>query len=137
MNCRSDININHTIKVNKWNDSLKLRPSSLTLNHSKNEEVKILLYENGSIHSILNYKNGRLHGEIWIFLDGQISERGIYENGLAEGEWITYNPEGMLDNIGHYKNGKMDGEWKFFDKNGDVKRIDLYKQDEFVKSITK
>ena len=50
--------------------------------------------------------------------NGNIKERGEYENNKRVGEWETNYDNGKIKHIGGYDNDKMVGEWKFYDKSG-------------------
>jgi antitoxin component YwqK of YwqJK toxin-antitoxin module len=39
--------------------------------------------------------------------------QGTIKNGIREGAWITYHPNGQLKSKGNYKNGKTDGSWVY------------------------
>ena len=41
------------------------------------------------------------------------NEQGTIKNGIREGAWITYHPNGQLKSKGNYKNGKTDGSWVY------------------------
>jgi len=41
------------------------------------------------------------------------NEQGTIKNGIREGVWITYHPNGQLKSKGNYKNGKTDGSWVY------------------------
>ena len=53
-------------------------------------------YDNGSLFSISNYKEGYLNGEYKEFhLNGKNSVVGSYKNNLKIGYWYTYNKRGL------------------------------------------
>ena len=39
--------------------------------------------------------------------------QGTIKNGIREGAWITYHPNGQIKSKGNYKNGKTDGSWVY------------------------
>ena len=39
------------------------------------------------------------------------NEQGTIKNGIREGAWITYHPNGQLKSKGNFKNIKTDGSW--------------------------
>ncbi len=59
------------------------------------------------------------HGDYTAFFqDSLIREKGYYEDGSIEGEYITYHKNGELSTIGHYREGKLHGPYKSFYDTG-------------------
>ena len=50
--------------------------------------------------------------------DRYISQQGEYIDGLEEGKWVDYFPDGKIMGYRNYKNGKLDGETAFFNHKG-------------------
>ena len=46
---------------------------------------------------------------------------GEYEEGVKEGEWITYGAKGNILSQGRYENGKKEGLWILYWPNGNKK----------------
>ena len=57
-------------------------------------------YENGKINEIINYKNGKKHGQ-----------------------YLKYNNNGILVLIGCWRRDKEIGKWKYYDDNGILLKI--------------
>src|ERR1700741_1260212 len=53
------------------------------------------------------------------FCEGDsLKSTAYYENGLVEGIYISYYPNGSIKSIHNFKNGKHHGKTKFYYKNG-------------------
>ena len=57
------------------------------------------------------------------------NEQGTIKNGIREGAWITYHPNGQLKSKGNYKNDNRDGAWVSYLRDGtvDKKNTGTYK----------
>jgi len=54
----------------------------------------------------------RMNGDVINFYDnGTIQSSGKMKNGMPEGEWRFYDPNGKLNKYGYYVFGKRDGRW--------------------------
>lgn len=51
---------------------------------------------------------------------------GNYVNGLKDGKWIFYYPDGKTELEGYYNSGKPDREWLWLFPNGLKKREEVY-----------
>ncbi len=47
-------------------------------------------------------------------------QEGSFVDGLEQGTWTLFYPDGNILNIQNYKNGKLDGEFKTLDRYGRV-----------------
>ena len=99
---------------------------------------------NPNIHDSTNY---------WYHDNGQLSQKGFYEKGLAKGEWTKYHRNGLLQSKGHYDTHRL-GEWEwwfpsgnkkseakydslglvgkkiwYFDLKGSLRKVEFYKED--------
>lgn len=54
----------------------------------------------------------RMNGDVMNFYDnGTIQSAGKMKDGMPDGEWRFYDPNGKLNKYGHYVLGKRDGRW--------------------------
>jgi hypothetical protein len=60
--------------------------------------------------------------------DRYISQQGEYVNGLEDGKWYDYFPDGKIMGYRTYINGKLDGELKLFDYKGKQLFVGQYKE---------
>ncbi len=51
---------------------------------------------------------------------GNIECKGQYINGRMEGIWIDYFSNGNVRTIGEYNNGKLFGEWIAYNQDGSI-----------------
>jgi len=103
-------------------------------------DVRTDYYPNGKVKIVATYdKNGipegvrreyNQEGEVeksYIFLHGKIIGEGIFtDEGLREGLWKEYYPDGKLKATGKYSADKKVGNWKFFYPNGKLEQIGKY-----------
>lgn len=67
------------------------------------------------IAAFFNVHNNALEGEaVWMDLKGDTLKKGLFENGLKEGDWVQYKPSRIPDYLYHYsvKNFKKQGEFE-------------------------
>jgi len=57
-------------------------------------------------------------------------QKGSFVNGLEQGRWILFFPDGNILNIQHYVDGKLHGEFKTFDRFGNELISGHYKNGE-------
>ncbi len=60
-----------------------------------------------------------------LFDNGQVAIEGEVVNGLREGEWKWYYPDGKLKRTSIYKKGKKNGKTIYYYPNG-KKRSEIY-----------
>lgn len=87
--------------------------------------------------------------------DGNLTEKGTFENDLTQGTYTSYYPNGTtrwianykndtlvgyfanyhkngkIENQGGYKNGLQQGEWRFYYIDGSLKSINFFHKGEF------
>lgn len=105
-------------------------------------------YKNGQIHSIENFKNGKLDGEFKEFFeDGNLSQIGNFKNGDLEnikvfyengklkfelklknrkGKYKGYYSNGQLEEEGEAFQGEETGVWNFYDEKGKLLKTKKY-----------
>ena len=49
-----------------------------------------------------------------------------YLNGLRDGEFTLYHPNGIIYSKGVYKNGIKDGSWQFFSPENNLDTTIIY-----------
>ena len=105
-------------------------------------DIKTEYYPNGSPKIVASYKydvpegirreyaaDGTIEAG-YIFQQGTVIGEGIIdEEGIKDGPWKEYFPNGALKSIGLYKKGKRQGEWKFYYPNGQMEQIGAYNND--------
>ena len=76
-------------------------------------------YENGSIYSKLNYKNGKLHDRcVFYFKNGNKFKEEFYKEGILNGKSIGYFENGVIGRQGNYIDGRKDGEFIYYNLDG-------------------
>lgn len=81
-----------------------------------------VLYKNGNVAELANYKNGKFHGESkWFSEDGKLLRHCMYENDELNGKTINYDADENITSEGEYTDDKKSGIWKYYD-NGKLKK---------------
>ncbi len=89
---------------------------------------------NASISSVYPYRNDSLHGPYTrYYLNGQISDEGIYYKGNRQGLSTTYHPNGKKMGEIFYVDGHPNGPRFYFDPEGEIERIEYFKMGTIVK----
>lgn len=88
--------------------------------------------EDGILIDSANFKNGERDGltEQYFSSTGKLRVSANYKEGMLEGEYKVYYPNGTLQGEVIYKNGEMDGEFKEYYENGNLRTIVNYKSGE-------
>lgn len=64
---------------------------------------------------------------VYFHENGEISQTGTYTpEGKLQGEWLSYNEEGVKQVTAYYKNGKKVGKWIYVIE-GNLKEVDYSK----------
>jgi antitoxin component YwqK of YwqJK toxin-antitoxin module len=105
-------------------------------------DIKREYYPSGNVKIIASYKDEvpqgvrrefNEEGEVvagFVFLDGQIIGEGIIdEEGIKDGPWKEYYPNGAIKSEGTYDKGNRIGGWKFYYPNGQLEQIGTYNKD--------
>jgi antitoxin component YwqK of YwqJK toxin-antitoxin module len=94
----------------------------------KNGPVIIYYAGSGKPSEITEYKNGLKNGR-WIkyFPDGKISTAGFYVNDTLQGEYTVYDITGKRLIQGSYKNGLQNGPWLTYDSLGRLQKKVLFR----------
>ena len=58
---------------------------------------------------------------------GIVKEKRQYQNGMLNGQFITYHSNGQIESLIHHKNNKYDGWYYKFNEIGDTIYKRLYK----------
>ena len=87
--------------------------------------------DTGKLRVSANYKNGVLDGEFKAYYpNGNLQGEVIYKNGEMNGEYKEYNENKSIRLFGNYKNNLQDGEWKSYLEDGTLETIVNYKDGE-------
>lgn len=92
-----------------------------------------LYTEDGILIDSANFKNGERDGltEQYFSSTGKLRVSANYKEGILEGEYKVYYPDGTLQGEVSYKNGEMNGEFKEYYENGN-----LWTRQEFKDNIS-
>ena len=87
--------------------------------------------DTGKLRVSGNYKNGVLDGEFKAYYpNGNLQGEVTYKNGEMNGEYREYNENKNIRLSGSYKNNLQDGEWKSYLEDGTLETIVNYKDGE-------
>lgn len=122
-----------------WENGRKAAKGRFNANRER-DGLWHIYYTEGSLLSIINYKNGQAEGEVTLFYPGTSIKlldcsykdaklhgeyikyfntgrkmiEGNYKNGLRHGHFTFYTPDGFIDEEGYYHHGIKQGEWTRF-----------------------
>jgi antitoxin component YwqK of YwqJK toxin-antitoxin module len=88
------------------------------------------IYEDGSIRSIREYRDGKDHGE-WkfFFQNGLIQTSVTFYEGIRIGQWKYYHKNGQERKIQSYDaKGKRTGRWLTISEDGVIVKETFYSQ---------
>ena len=80
-----------------------------------------IFYNNGIVKAEGRFHNRKKDG-VWKYYSRSphiLTKEESYKDGIKDGRWRVYYPEGQLLSEVFWKDGKRDGSWKEFFKNGD------------------
>lgn len=87
--------------------------------------------DTGKLRVSANYKNGVLDGKFKAYYpNGNLQGEVTYKNGEMNGEYREYNENKNIRLSGNYKNSLQDGEWKSYLEDGTLETIVNYKDGE-------
>lgn len=79
------------------------------------------------------FENGLLNGPFAnYFPDGMIKDTGNYKNGLPEGIWIKWTDDKQFYWKGFYKHGVKTNEWKLYSANEKLLTIVSFRQGKYL-----
>lgn len=112
--------------------------------------VSLRYLDNGYLISETPYESGLAHGiakeydttgriiSITTYIKGVVIKRmpinRFDKNGLRQGLWMAFNPNGSLSWEGSYRNHQKNGFFKYYDKNGNFLRVEKYEHDQLMQN---
>lgn len=60
----------------------------------------------------------------------QLFLKGNYVDGVRNGEWTFWHPDGAKAKAGQYADGKLDGQWHIWREDGTLLRTESYQDDQ-------
>lgn len=93
---------------------------------------KSILYyaESGKPVEIIEYKNGVKEGlYLKYFPEGEIMIEGSYKNDQLHGDYVVYYIDGSVEIKGRYENGIKWGNWDYYNEDGEELTEDQYKEE--------
>ena len=78
-------------------------------------------FDNGSIKSLVNYKDSTRHGSsIEYYRNGKIKKTNYWVNGKLNGEEKDYDSLGNIVEVVNFKEGKLNGKYLAYYKSGSL-----------------
>lgn len=107
----------------------KLFPQQLaTYKDGKLNGVYMQMNQNGQTELVAHYQNNNLHGPWGKYRFARLLEKANYVNGKLDGVFEVYNlQDGKLHTTSEYKNGLQDGYFRTYDPNGNITTEYLYR----------
>ncbi len=87
-------------------------------------------YLNNAIHSSAGNYNGKLLNGAYVKMakkERTMVEKGHFTNGLKDGAWYKWNPDGTLSSYTEYKDGEKDGKFILYAENNSPEITGSYK----------
>lgn len=103
-------------------DGLLYKDSTSTIPYTGRHKSKVL-------DKIIEYevKDGIKNGEfILYFPNGKIEMKGTVVNDKNEGEWRYYLPDGTLQTVGFFKGDSPDSIWTWYYQSGKVFEVGVF-----------
>jgi antitoxin component YwqK of YwqJK toxin-antitoxin module len=89
----------------------------------------VVNYINGQISEKFNYKDGILDGQyVKYYENGHLEIKRNYKEGKIYGVCLMYYENGRLYKKSNWKNSELDGEWLQYYKNGKLAEKKNYKK---------
>jgi len=91
---------------------------------------KSILYylDSGKPAEIREYKQGVKEGTyLKYFPDGKTMTEGLYHNNQLHGDFTVYYNDETIEIKGQYENGRKSGNWEYFTENGEPITEEQYK----------
>lgn len=93
------------------------------------EEV-VSIYENGQPHKVYYYdKDRQWVAEKEFYESGITKMEGAVANGLRNGDWVAYFPDGKVQSTGVFKDGVRIGPARVYHENGQILMDGFYTDD--------
>lgn len=87
-------------------------------------------WDNGSLRSDLNYKDGKLNGlAVWYFENGVKEQEANYINNKLSGVMKRWYASGIPESVSNYNHGLLDGKAITYDEGGAKTLEESYKND--------
>ena len=100
-------------------------------NGERDGVTKQFYNDTGKLRVSANYKNGVLEGEFKAYYpNGNLQGEVNYVNGEMNGDFKEYHENKKIRLSGSYKNSLQEGEWKFYLEDGTLESIINYKDGE-------
>lgn len=91
-------------------------------------------YNVSPFETVMYYRGEIYTGFVKQCLDGFILNYCEFKDGLANGDYITYDTStGKLFYTCQFKDGKENGEFKSYDSEGNIESISIYEMGELIK----
>jgi len=83
-------------------------------------------HEGKALSKKMNYKNGKLQGKAtWYSANGKLLKDLIYDKGLLHGECRYFDSLGNIESKGIYVEGVKDGDWNYY-KQGKLMKTEKH-----------
>ena len=125
------------------NNSKEILPCNIMVNNGLSY-VNDKLYS-GTCNRVYNdtlllttetYKRGKKVEEIGYYNDGSIEYIGKEKEGIPNGDFVSYYPNGQVSIIGELEMGEFVKDWKYYDYDGSLNKTLKYNRNgEMIDSI--
>jgi antitoxin component YwqK of YwqJK toxin-antitoxin module len=95
-----------------------IKESEVTYDRGQREGLALAWGQLGQLKERAHYVADRLDGEYEAFAGQNPKAKGRYEDGLEEGPWTYWYPEGTRREEGRFQAGQREGPWRFWRQDG-------------------
>lgn len=100
-------------------DTNNRQMESMSATYQKAYKLGSVYYKTGTTTPF----TGILYGK---YSNGNYQTMQEYENGVGNGKWVDFNPEGIKECEGTYKDNRVEGPVTFFYEDGSIKSEGQY-----------
>jgi len=95
------------------------------------KDTRIYWYRQNRIFITVGGFNGPLlHGEYTAMVSGNyLLEKGNFDEGLKDGEWRRWHPNGEINSVYNWAEGKREGEFHIYNAEGVLIQKGKYRKD--------
>jgi antitoxin component YwqK of YwqJK toxin-antitoxin module len=115
----------------QYSREYKVAKDGLIYKYGSNELFTGLVTDTSDLIITFEVVNGIKQGAfITFYPNGKYEKYGLIENNLNVGEWSYFFPNGQLESIGSFENNKPNGRWVSYYPDGKIKVEGAYNHGE-------
>lgn len=118
---KAEMQMGKNIQLVSGDSVITFNTTSKTLSRYRSDRF-YCWFDNRFINCTQGYSLGKpLDGEYIITdLEGHLIQRGEFKNGLKNGSWVSWYPDGYIRSVYNWRNGKLKRNEKVYDNAGNL-----------------